>query len=82
MPTQAGINSKEEVLEGFAGRRGFTAPFNLASLPALSVGCGFTPGNLPIGLQIAGKPFDESTIFRAAHAYQQATDWHTRRPPI
>ncbi len=82
LPTRAGINSKEEVLEGFAGRRGFTAPFNLASLPALSVGCGFTPENLPIGLQIAGKPFDESTVFRVAHAYQQATEWHTRRPPI
>ena len=82
LPTKAGVNSKEEVLEGFAGRRGFTAPFNLASLPALSVGCGFTPGNLPIGLQIAGKPFDESTVFRVAHAYQQATDWHLRRPPV
>ncbi|MCH7712949.1 MAG: amidase [Chloroflexi bacterium] len=82
LPTKAGVNSKEEVLEGFAGRRGFTAPFNLASLPALSVGCGFTPENLPIGLQIAGKPFDESTIFQVAHAYQQATDWHTRRPPV
>jgi len=82
LPTRAGINSKEEVLEGFAGRRGFTAPFNLASLPALSVGCGFTLGNLPIGLQIAGKAFDETTVFRAAHAYQQATDWHTRRPPV
>ena len=82
LPTSAGVNSKEEVLEGFAGRRGFTAPFNLASLPALSVGCGFTPQNLPIGLQIAGKPFDESTVFRAAHAYQQATDWHMQRPPI
>lgn len=82
LPTKAGVNSKEEVLEGFAGRRGFTAPFNLASLPALSVGCGFTPGNLPIGLQVAGKPFDEPTVFQVAHAYQQATDWHMRRPPI
>ena len=82
LPTRSRVNSKEEVLEGFAGRRGFTAPFNLASLPALSVGCGFTPENLPIGLQIAGKAFDESTVFRVAHAYQQATDWHTRRPPV
>jgi len=82
LPTRSRVNSKEEVLEGFAGRRAFTAPFNLASLPALSVGCGFTPENLPIGLQIAGKAFDESTVFRVAHAYQQATDWHTRRPPV
>ncbi len=82
IPTKAGVNSKEEVLKDFAGRRGFTAPFNLASLPALSVGCGFTPDDLPIGLQIAGKPFDESTVFQVAHAYQQATDWHLRRPPV
>ncbi len=82
IPTKAGVNSKEEVLKDFAGRRGFTAPFNLASLPALSVGCGFTPDDIPIGLQIAGKPFDESTVFQVAHAYQQATDWHLRRPPI
>jgi len=82
LPTRAGVNSKEEVLQGFAGRRGFTAPFNLASLPALSVGCGFTPDNLPVGLQIAGKAFDESSIFRVAHAYQQATNWHLRRPPL
>jgi aspartyl-tRNA(Asn)/glutamyl-tRNA(Gln) amidotransferase subunit A len=82
LPTGAGVNSKEEVLQGFAGRRGFTAPFNLASLPALSVGCGFTRDNLPIGLQIAGKAFDESSIFQVAHAYQQATDWHLRRPPL
>ena len=82
IPTQAGIGSKQEVLDGLAGRRSFTAPFNLASAPALSINCGFTSQGLPIGLQIAGKPFDEETLFRVAHAYEQATDWHTRRPPI
>ena len=51
-------------LDGFAGRRGFTSPFNLANTPALSINCGFTSQNLPIGLQIAGKPFDETTIFQ------------------
>jgi aspartyl-tRNA(Asn)/glutamyl-tRNA(Gln) amidotransferase subunit A len=82
IPERAGISSKQEVLDGYAGRRSFTAPFNLANTPALSINCGFTSGNLPIGLQIAGKPFDESTIFQVAYAYEQATDWHTRRPPI
>ena len=82
IPAKAGINSKEEVLEGYAGRRSFTAPFNLASLPALSVNCGFTTQNLPVGLQLAGKPFAEETLFRVAHAYEQATDWHNRRTPI
>jgi aspartyl-tRNA(Asn)/glutamyl-tRNA(Gln) amidotransferase subunit A len=82
IPEKAGVGSKQEVLEGFAGRRSFTAPFNLANTPALSINCGFTDGGLPIGLQIAGKPFDEATLFRVAHAYEQATNWHTRRPPV
>jgi aspartyl-tRNA(Asn)/glutamyl-tRNA(Gln) amidotransferase subunit A len=82
IPAKAGIGSKEEVLDNYAGRRSFTAPFNLANLPALSINCGFTAENLPIGLQVAGKAFDEQTLLRVAHAYEQATDWHTRRPPI
>ena len=82
IPSKAGISSKQEVIDGFAGRRSFTAPFNLANTPALSIICGFTSNPLPISLQIAGKPFDEETIFRVAHTYEQATDWHTRRPPI
>lgn len=82
LPTHEGLGSKEELMESFAGRRSFTAPFNLASLPAFSVNCGFTSDNLPIGLQIAGRPFEEATLFRLAHAYQQSTDWHTRRPPV
>ena len=55
-----------------------TMPFNLAGLPAISLPCGFSAGSLPIGLQIVGKPFEESMIFRIAHAYQQLTDWHRR----
>ncbi len=55
-----------------------TMPFNLAGLPAISLPCGFTTAGLPIGLQIAGKPFEESMILRIAHAYQQLTDWHRR----
>ncbi len=82
IPAKAGINSKEEVLEGYAGRRSFTAPFNLANVPAMSVNCGFTTENLPVGLQLAGNPFAEETLFRVAHAYEQATDWHNRRTPI
>ncbi|HSF33926.1 MAG TPA: amidase [Candidatus Tectomicrobia bacterium] len=57
-------------------------PFNLTGLPAISVPCGFTSTGLPIGLQIAGKPFDEATVLRVAHAYEQSTDWHRRRPPM
>ena len=57
-----------------------TAPFNGTGLPALSLPCGFTRAGLPIGLQIAGRPFDEATVLRAGFAYEQATDWHQRRP--
>ena len=63
-------------------RPNFTNPFNLTGLPAISVPCGFTPGNLPVGLQIAAQPFDEATAFRVGHAYEQATDWHNRRPAL
>jgi aspartyl-tRNA(Asn)/glutamyl-tRNA(Gln) amidotransferase subunit A len=57
-----------------------TMPFNLSGLPAISFPCGFTSDGLPIGLQVAGKPFEEATVLRIAHAYQQLTDWHRREP--
>jgi aspartyl-tRNA(Asn)/glutamyl-tRNA(Gln) amidotransferase subunit A len=57
-----------------------TSPFNATRLPALSVPCGFTAAGLPVGLQLAGRPFDEATVLRVGHAYEQATKWHTRRP--
>jgi aspartyl-tRNA(Asn)/glutamyl-tRNA(Gln) amidotransferase subunit A len=57
-------------------------PFNLTGLPAIAIPCGFTSTGLPIGLQIAGKPFDEATVLRVAHAYEQQTDWHRRQPSI
>ena len=59
-----------------------TNPFNMLGTPAISVPCGFTGDGLPIGLQLAGHWFDETTVLRAAHAYESATDWHTRRPPL
>ncbi len=59
-----------------------TVAFSLASIPAMSICCGFTSDNLPIGLQIGGRPFDEETLLRVAHAYQQNTEWHTWKPPI
>ena len=55
-------------------------PFNLSGLPALALPCGFSTGGLPLSLQLAGRPFDEATVLRAGHAYEQATEWHTRRP--
>ena len=62
--------------------RSFTAPFNLTGLPAVSVPCGFTASGLPVGMQIAGKPFDEPGVIRAAYAYQQEARWFEQRPSI
>ena len=58
----------------------FTYPYNLTGLPAISVPCGFDRDGLPIGLQIAGKPFDETTVLRVAHAYERGHDWKERWP--
>jgi len=58
-----------------------TIPVNMAGLPGLSMPCGLSDG-LPVGLQIIGKAFDEQTILQVAYAYEQATDFHTARPPI
>jgi aspartyl-tRNA(Asn)/glutamyl-tRNA(Gln) amidotransferase subunit A len=63
-----------------------TIPVNIAGLPGISVPCGFSQGpdgsKLPIGVQILAKPFDEPTLFRVAHAYELATDWHKHHPEL
>jgi len=58
----------------------YTRPFNLNGFPAITVPCGFSNEGLPIGLQLVGRPFDEEDVLRVAHAYEQATEWHRRRP--
>jgi aspartyl-tRNA(Asn)/glutamyl-tRNA(Gln) amidotransferase subunit A len=60
----------------------FTVGANLAGVPAISIPCGFTSSNLPVGLQLTSRKMDEATLLRAAAAYERATDWHERRPPI
>jgi aspartyl-tRNA(Asn)/glutamyl-tRNA(Gln) amidotransferase subunit A len=57
-------------------------PFNLSGLPTISIPCGFTKAGLPIGLQLSAAPWREATVLRLAQAYEQATNWHTRRPNI
>ncbi|ELK44392.1 Asp-tRNA(Asn)/Glu-tRNA(Gln) amidotransferase subunit GatA [Halobacillus sp. ACCC02827] len=59
-----------------------TIPVNLAGVPGISIPCGFSSEGLPIGLQIIGKHFDESTVYRAAHAFEQATEFHKQRPSL
>jgi aspartyl-tRNA(Asn)/glutamyl-tRNA(Gln) amidotransferase subunit A len=58
-----------------------TLPLNIAGIPAISIPAGFAD-NLPIGMQIMGRPFSEETLLRIAFAYEQATDWHEKRPPL
>jgi aspartyl-tRNA(Asn)/glutamyl-tRNA(Gln) amidotransferase subunit A len=85
LPQQPGLHSKEEARLRMSGRRSFTGVFNLANVPALSVPCGFVSvdgKDLPIGLQLAGGPFADGLLLKVAHAYEQSTTWHTRRPPI
>ena len=57
-----------------------TVPYDMAGNPAITVPCGFTASGLPIGFQLAGRPLDEITVVRAAHAYERATTWHTASP--
>ena len=60
----------------------YTISINLAGLPAISVPCGFSKSGLPIGLQLIGRAFEEETLLRAAHAYEQSTQWHLRKPVV
>ena len=59
-----------------------TRPFNMLGLPTVSVPCGFTRADLPIGMQITGPPDGEATVLRLAYAYEQATEWHKRKPNL
>ncbi len=59
-----------------------TEPFNLTGLPALTLPCGFSTKGMPISMQFVGRPFDEATVLRLGHAYQEVTDWHELRPVV
>jgi aspartyl-tRNA(Asn)/glutamyl-tRNA(Gln) amidotransferase subunit A len=74
------IDGEERTTQGLLTL--LTRPFNVTGMPAISVPCGFDEQELPVGLQIAGRPFDEATVLRAAHAYERATPWHTMRPGL
>ena len=70
---------REHVIDAFLR---FNIPYDLTGLPAISVPCGFSSAGLPIGLQIASRAFEEGTILKFAHAYEQSTDWHLARPAL
>jgi aspartyl-tRNA(Asn)/glutamyl-tRNA(Gln) amidotransferase subunit A len=60
----------------------YTISVNLAGLPAISVPCGFSRKGLPIGLQLIGRAFEEETLLRAAHAYEQSAQWYVKKPVV
>ena len=80
--SDTGLTTKEAVVSQFFGSRSHRSPFNLSGLPAMSTPCGFTSGGLPVGMQLAGRPFDETAVLQAGYAYQQRTGWGERRPPL
>ena len=79
-----GVASKESAAQALV-EGSYRGPYSLSGAPALSIPCGYTDpgeGGLPLALQIAGRPFEEATVLNAAYAYEQATPWRHRRPPI
>ena len=79
-----GTGGDNKVYDWFAPGGGCTntSPFDAYGIPAISVPCGFTANGMPIGLMIAGPHFAEGKVLALAYAYQQATDWHLRKPPL
>ena len=69
-------------VDAHAAASSFLRAANLVGAPTLSVPCGFTANGLPIGMQVAGRLHDDVTVFRVAHAYEQANSWKDRHPPI
>jgi aspartyl-tRNA(Asn)/glutamyl-tRNA(Gln) amidotransferase subunit A len=76
------ITTRESAAGRFFTRRSFTSPASLAGVPAISVPCGFNAAGLPLSLQLLGRPFDEATVLRAAHAYEQQARWPLRPPDV
>ncbi|HXJ79405.1 MAG TPA: amidase [Candidatus Methylomirabilis sp.] len=80
--TKAPLRSEAEAARRFFTRRSYTTPASLAGVPAISLPCGFTVSGLPIGLQLIARRFEDATLLRVAHVYEQATSWRHRRPPL
>ncbi len=76
------VEAKGDVEKRLILRRICTHPFGVANVPALVLPMGYTRDGLPLGLQIAGRPFAEQTVYRVGHAYERATPWHTRHPDL
>ena len=78
----AKAGSPDDIVRRMGRFSRLTRPWNALGLPALSLPCGFAPDGRPVGLQLIARPFDEATLLRAGHAYEQAAGWWRRRPPL
>ncbi len=81
-PTLADLAAAGRAPAAVEARLRFTAPFDMSGHPTLTLPGGKTNDGLPVGFQLVGRPMEEALILRAGHAFQQATDWHRRRPPV
>jgi amidase len=81
-PSLAAMKAAGRTPQSAASRLRYTAPFDMSGHPTLTVPGGLTSDGVPVGFQIVGHAFDEAGILAAGHAYQQATDWHLKRPPV
>ena len=75
-------DSYDKFLADIGGMLRFTAPFNMAGNPTVTLPCGFSTEGLPIGFQLIGPHLSEARLRRAAHAFQQTTDWHLKHPEL
>jgi aspartyl-tRNA(Asn)/glutamyl-tRNA(Gln) amidotransferase subunit A len=73
---------EEMIAPGYQRGPSYTGAYNLTGLPSLAVPAGFSKRGLPLSIMLSGRPFDEATVLRVAHAYQGATTWHTRHPDV
>jgi aspartyl-tRNA(Asn)/glutamyl-tRNA(Gln) amidotransferase subunit A len=76
------VESQDDMDTRILLRRISSYPFSMANVPAIALPMGFSKAGLPVSLQIAGRPFEEGTVFRVAHAYERATPWHQRHPDL
>jgi amidase len=81
-PSLAAMKAAGRTPKTTAARLRYTAPFDMSGHPTLTLPGGVTADGVPVGFQIVGHAFDEAAILAAGHAYQQATDWHLKRPPL
>jgi amidase len=81
-PSLAGLKAAGRTPETTKARLRYTAPFDMSGHPTLTLPGGITTDGVPVGFQIVGRAFDEAQILAAGHAFQQVTDWHTKRPPV